>query len=121
MKVIRVSEVPKQDRKGNPLFTGPVTMQAIINESLDKSLSISQVNFSKGARNKMHVHSVPQVLIVTAGKGIVATEKEKATVSVGDVIYTPAGEKHWHGATPDSEFSHIYVFPAGNKTTQIED
>ena len=25
----------------------------------------------------------------------------------GDVIYIPTGVKHWHGAAPDSWFSHL--------------
>ena len=48
-----------------------------------------------------------QVLLVTDGIGIVATEKEKSVVQIGDLIHIPAGEKHWHGATTDSHFSHI--------------
>jgi len=121
MKVISVSQVPKAPRTGDALFTGGVvTAQSIIDATMEKAFSISQVNFAKGARNKMHTHSVSQILIVTAGTGIVATETEKATVRVGDIIFVPAGEKHWHGATPDSEFSHIYVIPAGNKTEQVE-
>jgi quercetin dioxygenase-like cupin family protein len=120
MKVITVNKVPKQVRT-DALFTGgTVTAQSIVDESMEKTFSISQVNFAKGARNKMHTHTVNQILIVTVGTGIVATEKEKATVHVGDVIFIPAGEKHWHGATPDSEFSHIYVFPSGNQTTPVE-
>jgi quercetin dioxygenase-like cupin family protein len=48
-------------------------------------------------------------LIVTGGKGFVANEYEKQEVGVGDIILFPAGEKHWHGATEDSYFSHIYI------------
>jgi quercetin dioxygenase-like cupin family protein len=33
----------------------------------------------------------------------------------------PAGEKHLHGATPDSDFSHIFITGPDNKTTQIEE
>ena len=61
------------------------------------------------------------VLIVTAGKGIVVTEKGQKAVIVRDVTLFPAGEKHWHGATQDSDFSHIYVTKAGVKMTQLED
>jgi len=50
----------------------------------------------------------------------VATEKEERIVTVGEVVLFPAGEKHWHGATRDSEFSHIVVTRAGSKTTQLE-
>jgi len=54
------------------------------------------VNFGKGVRNKLHTHDSEQILIVTAGKGIVATGKEQKTVTAGDVILFSAGEKHWH-------------------------
>lgn len=79
------------------------------------------MTFSPGARNKRHTHTTDQVLIVTAGTGICATESEQVVVvTVGDVIHFPAGEKHWHGATKDSSFAHIYVTGIGNKTTQVE-
>jgi quercetin dioxygenase-like cupin family protein len=58
---------------------------------------------------------------VTAGKGIVATEDEQREVATGDVIFFAAGEKHWHGATAESEFSHIYVHMADARTTQLEE
>jgi len=119
MKVVKPTEVPRQPHVA-PLFTAPdVTRQSIVSDS--KELSIGIVNFGKGVRNKFHAHSVDQILIVTAGKGYVVTEKEKRVVTVGDVIWFPAGEKHWHGATEDSEFSHIVVTQVGGKqTTQLE-
>jgi quercetin dioxygenase-like cupin family protein len=76
--------------------------------------------FSKGVRNKFHVHTSDQILIVTSGKGICATKKEEVTVGPGDVILFPAGESHRHGATKDSAFSHIYVIGVNSKTTQVE-
>jgi len=36
-------------------------------------------------------------------------------------VLIPAGEKHWHGAADDSEFSHIYVSRLGSQLTQLED
>jgi len=119
MTTVNMNEVPKESNAG-PLFTGPdVTRQSLISDS--KELRVGIVNFGKGVRNKFHTHDVDQVLIVTAGRGIVATEKAEKIVTVGDVILFPAGEKHWHGATKDSEFSHIVVTRVGGKTTQIED
>jgi len=35
---------------------------------------------------------------------------------VGDVIHIPAGERHWHGATDDSEFAHIVITRSGSRT-----
>ena len=57
-----------------------------------------------------------------SGPGIVATEHEQRTVSVGDVILFPKGEKHWHGAAEDSEFSHIFITKTGGRNyIQMED
>ncbi len=114
-----MNEVPKEPFL-IPLFTGPdVTRQPLVSDSKDLMMSI--VNFGKGVRNKFHTHDGDQVLIITAGKGIVATETEKKTVTVGEIVLIPADEKHWHGATKDSEFSHIAVTRVGAKMTQLEE
>jgi len=114
MKVIKMTQIPKESFV-NPIFTGPdVTRQVLLPESKDFNVNI--VNFGKGVRNKLHTHDSEQVLIVTAGKGIAATETEERVLSVGDVILFKAGEKHWHGATEDSEFSHIYITRGDSQT-----
>jgi quercetin dioxygenase-like cupin family protein len=119
MTVVKIGEAPKEAYV-TPLFTGPdVTRQSLISDS--KELRVSIVNFGKGVRNKFHTHDRDQVLVVIAGNGIVAREKEEKVVTVGDVVLFPAGEKHWHGATKDSEFSHIVITRTESKTTQLED
>ena len=119
MKVVNIAEVPKEPHT-SPLFTGlNVTRQVLVPDSKDYLINI--INFGRGVRNKFHTHDHEQVLIVTAGEGIVATENEKVVVTVGDIVFIPSGEKHWHGATEDSEFSHIFVIRAGSKVTQIEE
>ena len=118
MHVVNMSDVPKTPREAR-LFTSAVTVQPLIPEGGDYNMAV--VNFGKGVRNKFHNHESDQILIVTAGRGIVATEREQREVTVGDVILFPTGEKHWHGATEDSEFSHIYISRAGQKTKQVED
>ena len=121
MKTIKIVQVAKEPYV-TPLFTGPVvTMQPLVGPELSNNFLIKQVNFGRGVRNKFHSHTIDQVLIVTEGKGIVATDEEKVTVGPGDVIFIPAGEKHWHGATKDSTFSHLYVMSPDSKTTQLED
>jgi quercetin dioxygenase-like cupin family protein len=120
MKVIKGTQVVREPRV-SPLFTGPVTMQSIVGTELSKKFHIAQVNFSKGVRNKFHSHSIEQILIVTEGKGIVATDNEEVTVVPGDIIFIAAREKHWHGAARDSTFSHLYVMSPDSKTTQLED
>ena len=119
MHVVRIDDVPKIPRKSTLFTSEQVTAQPLIPEGGDFTMNV--VNFGMGVRNKFHVHESDQILIVTAGKGVVATEQEQRVVSVGDIILFPAGEKHWHGATEDSEFSHIYITKADSKTTQVED
>ena len=119
MRVIKISGV-KKESFNNPLFTGSdVTRQVLLPDS--KEYDVNVVNFGKGVRNKFHTHDSEQILIVTSGKGMIATETEEKVISTGDVVIIPAGEKHWHGATKDSEFSHIYVSRLGSKLTQLED
>jgi quercetin dioxygenase-like cupin family protein len=119
MKIIRMSEIEETPLE-NPIFTGPaVTMQELLPESNEYRINI--VNFGKGVRNKFHIHSTEQVLIITAGKGVVATETEERVVTAGDVVLIAAGENHWHGATEDSEFSHIYVIRKDGVLTQTQE
>ena len=87
MHIVKMKDVPKKARV-NRLFTGDdVSVQPLIPEGGDYNMSI--VNFGEGIRNKLHVHESDQILIVTAGRGIVATENEQMTVTVGDVILFP--------------------------------
>ena len=118
MKVHKPSEIPAQPVNA-PLFTGgPVTRQTLLTPEASEYFNLGIVNFSPGARNKMHTHSSDQVLFVTAGKGIIATETEQQIITLGDIVHIPSEEKHWHGATPDSAFSHIALTAKGSTTTQ---
>jgi quercetin dioxygenase-like cupin family protein len=110
------------DKEGyeSPLFTGSdVTRQTLLPDS--KEYNCNVVNFGKGVRNKFHSHDHEQILIVTTGEGIIATEQEEKMITVGDIVLIPAGEKHWHGATADSEFAHIFVSKLGAQLTQLEE
>src|SRR5437773_12402369 len=78
MKVHKPSEIPAQPVNA-PLFTGgPVTRQTLLTPEASNDFNLGIVNFSPGARNKMHTHSSDQVLFVTAAKGIIATETERS-------------------------------------------
>ena len=119
MKVVKMDQVRKEPFE-NPIFTARnVTKQILLPESHEFTANI--VNFGKGVRNKFHAHNCEQILIVTFGTGVVATETEERIVTQGDVAFIPAGEKHWHGATKDSEFSHIFITGREYETTQLED
>jgi quercetin dioxygenase-like cupin family protein len=121
MKVVTLSELAKEPVEANPLFTGTqVYRQLIIKPEESQSFNFSVVAFSAGSRNKFHVHTSDQILIVTEGTGVVATEQEERTVHEGDVVLIPAGESHWHGAPGATAMSHITVQVKGGTTKQIE-
>ena len=111
MKVIKTSDKEAQE-SASKIFRGKVSIQSIIGES-GYELRVIVVNFSPGAVNVFHSHTFNQLLYVTEGKGIVATESEEVTVTPGTFIFIPAGERHWHGATQNTAFSHIAIMPPG--------
>ena len=119
MQVVKMNTVAKESFEGS-LFTGSeVSLQVLLPDS--KEFNVNIVNFGKGVRNKFHSHDSEQVLIVTSGRGYIATETEKIEITPGDVVLIPAGEKHWHGAAEDAAFSHIYVSQLGSELTQLEE
>lgn len=119
MKVFKLSKV-KNNKVGNPLFTGEVKIQYPVSESDGADLTVGYVHFPKNVRNKFHKHSNDQVLIVTKGKGFFKTKKESFKLKVGDVAWSPAGEVHSHGAMKNSNFTHITVTRSKTKLTQVE-
>ena len=112
MQVVKINDV-KAEESNDKIFRGKVSRQQLIDKG-SGGMRVAVINFSRGAVNIFHTHTFDQVLYVTKGKGIVATEKEEITVTPGTVILIPAGEKHWHGATKDSAFSHLAVMPPGD-------
>jgi len=123
MRVLKISELaenPMDTATPIPGWTGgPVsrTRQAVIGEGQSENFRCNVVNFGAGATTGWHVHDCDQILVVTAGKGRVATETEEREITVGDIVHIKAGERHWHGATKDSAMSHITVTVPGSTST----
>jgi quercetin dioxygenase-like cupin family protein len=113
LKIIKISDVPNIPRLGG-IFTGTVNIRSLVSKEVgSKDLTISIVSFPKGIRNTFHTHDHDQVLYVLSGKGIIADEKHETVVTEGMLGFISAGEKHWHGATDDSDFSHISIVGNG--------
>ena len=77
-------------------------------------VGIFNVTFEPGCRNNWHVHHADkgggQILVCVAGRGYYQEwGKPARELHPGDVVNIPAGVKHWHGAAPDSWFSHLAV------------
>jgi quercetin dioxygenase-like cupin family protein len=120
MKIVTLSEVDKQPAV-SALFTGnPVSRQQPFDADDGQTFNVGVVFFSAGSRNKFHIHSCDQVLIITEGAGVVATDDEERAVRAGDVVLIPAGENHWHGAPGATPMAHITLTAKGGVTTQTE-
>lgn len=83
-----------------------------------EQVGIFNVTFEPGCRNNWHIHHADQgggqILICVAGRGFYQEwGKTAVCMTAGDVINIPAGVKHWHGAAPDSWFSHLAVEVSG--------
>ena len=118
LKAIKLNDVPSEDALGGIFEGGSVSMKTLIDKQLGaEEIKAAIVTFSAGARTKMHVHDHEQVLYILSGKGIVANEREEYVAMPGMVFLIQAGEKHWHGATPESSFSHLYVYNSKTETT----
>jgi 4-carboxymuconolactone decarboxylase len=91
-------------------FTGSVRIDPLFQAKDPSRASGSSVTFEPGARSAWHTHPLGQTLIVTAGTGWVQQEGgEKQEIKPGDVIWTPPGVKHWHGATGTNSMTHIAI------------
>ncbi|MGM9970149.1 MAG: cupin domain-containing protein [Anaeroplasma sp.] len=89
--------------------------------STELGVSVANVTFEAGCRNNWHIHKATkgggQILMVTKGEGWYQEEgKEPQKLKVGDIVNIPVGVKHWHGATKDSEFTHIAIEVPGENT-----
>jgi 4-carboxymuconolactone decarboxylase len=70
----------------------------------------ARVTFEPGARTAWHGHPLGQTLIVTSGVGRVQRWGDAIDeIRPGDVVWIPAGQKHWHGASPTTAMSHIAI------------
>ena len=117
MRVIRVTKAGRE-RSANPIFVGEVDYQTAVGDE-SRDLSLSEVHFKQGAVNKPHQHTTDQILVITEGEGLVATDAERHDVSAGDVALIPANTKHWHGARPGKDMTHWSILGKG-KTTIVE-
>jgi len=91
-------------------FTGNVRIDPLSQAPAPARVSIASVTFEPGARTAWHNHPLGQTLIVTAGSGRVQNwDGPIQEIRPGDVVWSPPGEKHWHGAAPTTAMTHISI------------
>jgi quercetin dioxygenase-like cupin family protein len=99
-----------------PNFTGNTT-------TLDPAgYTVGRRVFAAGARNATwHMHTAGQLVFGEAGRGRLQIQGQPIKeLGVGDSAYIPGGSYHWHGASPNENFTMMFVTMGQSKTTQGE-
>ena len=107
--------------KTNDAFAEYFVGQSYLAQVSTKQIPIFNVTFEPGCRNNWHIHHAKsgggQMLICVGGRGYYQEwGKEAVEMAPGSVINIPANVKHWHGAAPDSWFSHLAIEIPGEET-----
>jgi quercetin dioxygenase-like cupin family protein len=91
-------------------FTGTVRIDPLFGATTPARAAGNAVSFEPSARTAWHTHPLGQVLIVTAGCGLVQREGGPVEeIHPGDVVWFEPDEKHWHGASPTTAMTHIAI------------
>jgi quercetin dioxygenase-like cupin family protein len=89
-------------------FTGTVYQDPIVEAPAPARIRALRVTFLPGGRTNWHTHPLGQTLYVVSGVGRYQKDGEKIVeIKAGDTIWIPPGERHWHGAAPDTAMCHI--------------
>jgi 4-carboxymuconolactone decarboxylase len=109
IRIMRSGSQPSRQGSADN-FTGSVRVDPLFKANAPARASGSLVTFEPGARTSWHTHLLGQVLIVTAGVGRVQRWGDSVDeIRQGDVVWIPPGQKHWHGAAPQSSMAHIAI------------
>ncbi|MFJ4256877.1 MULTISPECIES: (R)-mandelonitrile lyase [Pseudomonas] len=108
----QISRVGEQHSVAGPeaFFTGQVRVDPVWPADEHINASGALVTFEPGARSAWHTHPAGQRLVVQAGVGLTQEwGKPVQVIRPGDVVWCPAGVKHWHGAAPGTAMTHLAV------------
>ena len=127
-----VKELTDKDRYQNTIFfpigaPNDAYAKYFIGQSYLAPVSTEQVpvfnvTFEPGCRNNWHIHHAKsgggQMLICVGGRGYYQEwGKEPVEMTPGTVVNIPTDVKHWHGAAPDSWFSHLAIEVPGEENS----
>ena len=106
----------------NDAYAAYFTGKSYLAPVSSSQVGIYNVTFEPGCRNNWHIHHAKtggrQILVCVAGRGYYQEAGKPAQLLVpGDVVNIPPEVKHWHGAAPDSWFSHLAVEVPGTETS----
>jgi quercetin dioxygenase-like cupin family protein len=108
MRIVRGRADGGRSEQRSATFTGTAWLDPVLPAT--DGVTINNVFFTPGSHTHWHWHESGQILHVTAGSGLVCAWGERPQrLLPGDTVWVPAGERHWHGAAPDSYMIHTAV------------
>jgi quercetin dioxygenase-like cupin family protein len=109
MEIKRIGSQPS-GKGSTDWFTGTVSIDPLFQAPAPARAAGASVTFEPGARTAWHTHPLGQTLIVISGCGRVQCDGGPIEeIHPGDVVWFPPGEKHWHGAGPNTSLTHIAI------------
>jgi len=111
-----IEPTPATSRGPAETFTGDVYVDAIAApQNEDQRMVVVRVRFTPGARTAWHSHARGQTLHITEGVALLGSRNGQVIrATPGQTIYTPPGEEHWHGATPENFMEHLALLENGD-------
>jgi quercetin dioxygenase-like cupin family protein len=119
---------PKGNLAPRDFFSGEAYLNLMMtDDNYEYDLEVYNVRFEAGVRNNWHSHPAGQILLCIDGTGYYQEQGQAARLlNVGDIVEIPPNAVHWHGAAPDSDFTHIGIKPkasinATNRLNPVSD
>jgi quercetin dioxygenase-like cupin family protein len=120
-ETVEITPKPPTAKGPAEWFTGDVFLDGIVRGEEPSHVRVNAVRFTPSARTAWHSHAVGQTLYVTEGRGLAQSRGGAiAEIRPGDIVRTPAGEWHWHGAAPDHFMTHLSITEAVPGDTRPE-
>jgi quercetin dioxygenase-like cupin family protein len=107
---------PKGERAPAEYFTGQAWVKSLVSNDAGLNCTTASVVFEPGARNYWHTHPGGQILIVIDGVGYFQEKgKPIRIIRKGDVVAISPDVEHWHGASRESQMTHLAINPNTHK------
>ena len=104
------SMFPRGEEFKSPYFTGKVWLEMISERDPQFNCPIGNVTFEPGCRNNWHKHPGGQILLCISGEGFYQERGGQIRkLYPGEMVRIASNVEHWHGATPNSWFSHLSI------------
>lgn len=115
MKVLRATARGTKQAPASS-FVGTVYMDEVLVGEKPSRMRATRVSFTPGARTNWHTHPVGQTLYALSGIGRYQEEGGHVVeLRPGDTVIIPLDKRHWHGAAPNSLFSHLALSEVNDK------